>query len=143
LHSTNVIYLSRKFIVELSKKIHKVRIRHKMKDRVLLPVEKQIERITTSQIVAFWEFAKEKYEKALIEPGKLIQVLSSLFKFSVCNNVMNVKGTAVGVLCAQSIGEPATQMTLKTFHFAGVACMNVNLGVPRYNNDIHDINCVH
>ena len=45
-----------------------------MKDRVLLLVEKQIERITASQIVAFWEFSKEKYEKALIEPGKLIQV---------------------------------------------------------------------
>jgi len=41
-------------------------------------------------------------------------------------------GTAVGALCAQSIGEPGTQMTLKTFHFAGVASMNVTLGVPRY-----------
>ena len=40
-------------------------------------------------------------------------------------------GTAVGALCAQSIGEPATQMTLKTFHFAGVAAMNITLGVPR------------
>jgi DNA-directed RNA polymerase III subunit RPC1 len=40
-------------------------------------------------------------------------------------------GTAVGALAAQSIGEPATQMTLKTFHFAGVASMNVTLGVPR------------
>ena len=42
-----------------------------MKGRVLLPVEKQIERITASQLVAFWEFTKKKYEKALIEPGKL------------------------------------------------------------------------
>ncbi|KAJ8318174.1 hypothetical protein KUTeg_003265 [Tegillarca granosa] len=33
--------------------------------------------------------------------------------------------TAVGAICAQSIGEPGTQMTLKTFHFAGVASMNV------------------
>jgi hypothetical protein len=32
---------------------------------------------------------------------------------------------------AQSIGEPGTQMTLKTFHFAGVASMNITLGVPR------------
>lgn len=40
-------------------------------------------------------------------------------------------GTAVGALCAQSIGEPGTQMTLKTFHFAGVAAMNITLGVPR------------
>ena len=36
-------------------------------------------------------------------------------------------GTAVGAICAQSIGEPGTQMTLKTFHFAGVASMNILL----------------
>eukprot|EP01127_Copromyxa_protea_P009398 TRINITY_DN2218_c0_g1_i1.p1 TRINITY_DN2218_c0_g1~~TRINITY_DN2218_c0_g1_i1.p1 ORF type:complete len:1419 (+),score=297.20 TRINITY_DN2218_c0_g1_i1:362-4618(+) len=40
-------------------------------------------------------------------------------------------GTSVGALAAQSIGEPCTQMTLKTFHFAGVASMNITLGVPR------------
>jgi DNA-directed RNA polymerase III subunit RPC1 len=37
----------------------------------------------------------------------------------------------VGALAAQSIGEPGTQMTLKTFHFAGVASMNITQGVPR------------
>lgn len=40
-------------------------------------------------------------------------------------------GDAVGAITAQSLGEPSTQMTLKTFHFAGVASMNVTLGVPR------------
>jgi DNA-directed RNA polymerase II subunit RPB1 len=40
-------------------------------------------------------------------------------------------GEMVGVLAAQSIGEPATQMTLNTFHFAGVSAKNVTLGVPR------------
>jgi DNA-directed RNA polymerase II subunit RPB1 len=37
----------------------------------------------------------------------------------------------VGVLAAQSIGEPATQMTLNTFHFTGISSKNVTLGVPR------------
>lgn len=37
----------------------------------------------------------------------------------------------VGALAAQSLGEPATQMTLNTFHFAGVSSKNVTLGVPR------------
>ncbi|KAI8274753.1 DNA-directed RNA polymerase II subunit [Colletotrichum sp. SAR11_57] len=40
-------------------------------------------------------------------------------------------GEMVGVIAAQSIGEPATQMTLNTFHFAGVSSKNVTLGVPR------------
>jgi DNA-directed RNA polymerase subunit A" len=38
---------------------------------------------------------------------------------------------AVGVIAAQSIGEPGTQMTMRTFHFAGVVEMNVTLGLPR------------
>lgn len=40
-------------------------------------------------------------------------------------------GEMVGVLAAQSIGEPATQMTLNTFHFTGISAKNVTLGVPR------------
>ncbi|KAH7647446.1 DNA-directed RNA polymerase II largest chain, partial [Cryptosporidium bovis] len=40
-------------------------------------------------------------------------------------------GEMVGTIAAQSIGEPATQMTLNTFHFAGVGSKNVTLGVPR------------
>ena len=40
-------------------------------------------------------------------------------------------GAAVGMVAAQSIGEPGTQMTLRTFHFAGVREMNVTLGLPR------------
>ncbi|MFZ3355776.1 MAG: DNA-directed RNA polymerase subunit A'' [Thermoplasmata archaeon] len=38
---------------------------------------------------------------------------------------------SVGIVAAQSIGEPGTQMTLRTFHYAGVAEMNVTLGLPR------------
>ena len=40
-------------------------------------------------------------------------------------------GESVGIISAESIGEPGTQMTLNTFHFAGVAEMNVTMGLPR------------
>ncbi len=40
-------------------------------------------------------------------------------------------GESVGIISAESIGEPGTQMTLNTFHFAGVAEMNVTTGLPR------------
>jgi DNA-directed RNA polymerase subunit A' len=50
----------------------------------------------------------EQYKRALMEPGE-----------------------AVGILAAQSIGEPGTQMTLRTFHYAGVKEQNVTLGLPR------------
>jgi len=38
---------------------------------------------------------------------------------------------SIGVITAQSVGEPATQMTLNTFHFAGVESLNVTMGLPR------------
>ena len=50
----------------------------------------------------------EHYKHALMEPGE-----------------------AVGIVSAQSIGEPGTQMTLRTFHYAGVKEQNVTLGLPR------------
>ncbi len=78
------------------------------------PVEKHIERLTLSQLVEFVNKCREKFMRAAMEPG-----------------------TAVGALCAQSIGEPGTQMTLKTFHFAGVASMNITLGVPRIKEIIN------
>ena len=40
-------------------------------------------------------------------------------------------GESVGIISAESIGEPGTQMTLNTFHFAGVSEMNVTVGLPR------------
>src|SRR3989338_10702877 len=40
-------------------------------------------------------------------------------------------GESVGLVSAESIGEPGTQMTLNTFHFAGVSEMNVTVGLPR------------
>jgi DNA-directed RNA polymerase III subunit RPC1 len=53
------------------------------------------------------------------------------------HHAMIEPGEAVGAIGAQSIGEPGTQMTLKTFHFAGVASMNVTLGVPRIKEIIN------
>ncbi|KAF2885542.1 hypothetical protein ILUMI_20610 [Ignelater luminosus] len=75
---------------------------------------KEIERLTCSQLVTFLETCGQKFVRSIIEPG-----------------------TAVGALAAQSIGEPGTQMTLKTFHFAGVASMNITQGVPRIKEIIN------
>lgn len=47
------------------------------------------------------------------------------------NNMQIEPGESVGIISAESIGEPGTQMTLNTFHFAGVSEMNVTTGLPR------------
>ncbi len=50
---------------------------------------------------------------------------------SLYNKAKVEPGQAVGIVTAQSIGEPGTQMTLRTFHFAGIKERNVTLGLPR------------
>lgn len=57
---------------------------------------------------------------------KVVQKIMDLFE-----RAMVEPGEAAGVVTAQSIGEPGTQMTLRTFHFAGVKERNVTLGLPR------------
>ncbi|XP_064391551.1 DNA-directed RNA polymerase III subunit RPC1-like isoform X2 [Halichondria panicea] len=73
-----------------------------------------LDRVTRTQLEQFVATCLEKFNRAQIEPG-----------------------SAVGAVGAQSIGEPGTQMTLKTFHFAGVASMNITLGVPRIKEIIN------
>ncbi|KDQ17519.1 hypothetical protein BOTBODRAFT_29699 [Botryobasidium botryosum FD-172 SS1] len=58
--------------------------------------------------------------------------VESKFNISLVN-----PGEMCGTLAAQSIGEPATQMTLNTFHYAGVSSKNVTLGVPRLKEIIN------
>lgn len=72
-----------------------------------------------------------------------IRNISILFRLDILGMLIvmsSFSGTAVGALGAQSVGEPATQMTLKTFHFAGVATMNITLGVPRIKEIVNAAN---
>ena len=71
-------------------------------------------------------FYKELYGLTMIELTRFINECVTNFKNSFIES-----GTAIGALSATSLGEPATQMTLKTFHFAGLASMNITQGVPR------------
>lgn len=65
------------------------------------------------------KLSKEKVEKLTEEVRK--SYLKSKFE----------PGETVGILAAQSISEPATQMTMRTYHFAGSAGMRVTYGLPR------------
>jgi len=71
-------------------------------------------RFTISQLNRFLDVALNKCTASYVEPGE-----------------------AVGAIGAQSISEPGTQMTLKTFHFSGISSMNVTLGVPRLKEIIN------
>ncbi len=66
------------------------------------------EKITEAKIKEILKIVYQEYTDALVDPGE-----------------------CVGLVAAESIGEPGTQMTLNTFHFAGVSEMNVTVGLPR------------
>jgi DNA-directed RNA polymerase III subunit RPC1 len=70
-------------------------------------VQSKGDNVSATQLEAFLSRLRLKYKRACVEPG-----------------------CSVGAICSQSVGEPATQMTLKTFHFAGIGA-NITLGVPR------------
>jgi len=65
-------------------------------------------KITKKQLAEVVRRVCERYDAHLIDPNE-----------------------SAGIVSAQSIGEPGTQMTMRTFHYAGVAEMNVTLGLPR------------
>ncbi len=64
-----------------------------------------------------------------ISKEKLVSLLEEINQLFVSTKIN--PGECVGLVSAESIGEPGTQMTLNTFHFAGVAEMNVTTGLPR------------
>ena len=67
--------------------------------------------------------------KRRIKPGELRKLVKQVLVHYQRTRMDPTE--AVGILAAQSIGEPGTQMTMRTFHYAGVAEMNVTLGLPR------------
>ncbi len=64
-----------------------------------------------------------------ISESKIREIMEKVH--SEYQNMQVEPGECVGIVSAESIGEPGTQMTLNTFHFAGVAEMNITTGLPR------------
>jgi len=117
------------------------------KEKGILKVEKEItfeEQDLKNKIVAFSDgklpllvveklakkLAKKVSEKGIKPKDRLLKKVAEEalkeYEFALID-----PGEAAGIVAAQSIGEPGTQMTMRTFHYAGVAEINVTLGLPR------------
>jgi len=94
----------------MEKRFSKLRDEHRLPPKVLNELEEKVTDIglTKKEFDEICDNIIDSYERALVEPGE-----------------------AVGTVAAQSIGEPGTQMTLRTFHYAGVAELSVTQGLPR------------
>ena len=117
-----------------------------IKDRILgrYTVEDVVDPATGEVIVKENEMILAKDVDRIIAAGitevKVRSVLRCKTKRGVCahcygmdlasSKQVNV-GEAVGVIAAQSIGEPGTQLTMRTFHTGGVASANITQGLPR------------
>jgi len=86
------------------------------------------------------EEAAEQIEQAGVEEVVVRSVLNCKSRYGVCakcygRNLASGKvveiGEAVGIIAAQSIGEPGTQLTMRTFHTGGVAGFDITQGLPR------------
>ncbi|MDR7523530.1 MAG: DNA-directed RNA polymerase subunit beta' [Armatimonadota bacterium] len=86
------------------------------------------------------EEAADRIEEAGIEEVTVRSVLTCKSRYGVCakcygRNLATGKlveiGEAVGIIAAQSIGEPGTQLTMRTFHTGGVAGFDITQGLPR------------
>lgn len=133
------------FLEGICKRLSEVRMRHLLSDgktgsglakenvsrEIVMAVDNKC-KVTEKQLETFLFLCWERYARAKIEPGMGIN--AGRYHYS---DRYYSKGSTVGAVGAQSIGEPGTQMTLKTFHFAGVASMNVTLGVPRIKEIIN------
>lgn len=82
--------------------------KNKLPKKILDEIKEYTKEMSETKIKKVLETTLEEYQDAKVEPGE-----------------------CVGVVSAESIGEPGTQMTLNTFHFAGVAEMNITMGLPR------------
>jgi DNA-directed RNA polymerase subunit beta' len=86
-----------------------------------------------------WEIGKriveEKIEKVRVRSPLTCKTLRGVcqlcYGMDLGRNKLVELGEAVGVVAAQSIGEPGTQLTLKTFHLGGIAGVDITMGLPR------------
>ncbi|CAI8605017.1 unnamed protein product [Vicia faba] len=74
------------------------------------------------------DFSSKQRNSSSLKQEDFLQLMEHKYVSSLAQ-----PGEPVGVLASQSLGEPATQMTLNTFHLAGRGEMNVTLGIPRLN----------
>ncbi|MBC8545794.1 DNA-directed RNA polymerase subunit beta' [Clostridiaceae bacterium NSJ-31] len=118
-----------------------------MKERLLgrYPVDDVIDPSTGELLVSKDKMMDENDAKKVVDAGithvKIRTVLNCECKHGVCAkcygaNLANGKrvsvGEAVGVIAAQSIGEPGTQLTMRTFHTGGIASADdITQGLPR------------
>jgi DNA-directed RNA polymerase beta' subunit len=97
--------------------------------KVIVKANEVIDRIAADKIDKS-EVASVKVRSA-ITCKTLYGLCQKCYGFDLSNNELVKLGAVVGIVAAQSIGEPGTQLTMRTFHVGGVAGLDITHGLPR------------
>ena len=73
----------------------------------------------------------EVYARSPLHCKTIHGVCQACYGLDLARNTLIELGEAVGIVAAQAIGEPGTQLTLRTFHLGGVAGVDITAGLPR------------
>lgn len=92
----------------IGREVNKIKVPVKIKNELRQKLKAVKTKLSKEKLDAILGAVEQKYEEAQVEPRE-----------------------AVGIVAAQSIGEPGTQMTMRTFHYAGVGAIYITLGLPR------------
>ena len=108
------------------------------KNHMITP--KRAARIMATKAFTYWDEERQQMRPKPDAKIKIRTVLTCKSHFGVCSKCYGANmatgeavqvGEAIGIIAAQSIGEPGTQLTMRTFHTGGVAGDDITQGLPR------------
>ena len=98
---------------------------------------KEIDRAELADLVEAWREDTEKGNVVTVQVRSVLKceaptgICQACYGRSMATGKLAQIGDAVGIIAAQSIGEPGTQLTMRTFHTGGVAGADITHGLPR------------
>src|SRR5205807_7710388 len=105
--------------------------------RKLLELGQEIDRAELADMYEAFTHEREKGDQVAVPVRSVLKceaptgVCQACYGRSLATGKMAQIGDAVGIIAAQSIGEPGTQLTMRTFHTGGVAGADITHGLPR------------
>jgi DNA-directed RNA polymerase subunit beta' len=105
--------------------------------RKLLDAGQEIDRAEFADMAEAYELEREKEERVRVPVRSVLKceaptgVCQACYGRSLATGKLAQIGDAVGIIAAQSIGEPGTQLTMRTFHTGGIAGADITHGLPR------------
>jgi len=134
---TEGLILSRADAEEMGEEFSTLILGRTLMEKITDPKTKKVivkagETVTHEQVKKLTGLKLESVHlRSLLTCKSIRGVCQKCYGYDLAYNAPVKKGVAVGTIAAQSIGEPGTQLTMRTFHMGGVAGIDITQGLPR------------